>query len=153
MNESHPSPPDATALLRRYQQAMLAFDADALADLYAPDAVHEFPFMAPGHPPRYEDREALRAAYRRIWAGRRAELTDLRDVALHRGPGGDTVVSEWTARAVPHQGTPFDLSGVLVVTARDGRIVHVRDYMDAMGLALATGRLAQVAAQLVDGGP
>jgi ketosteroid isomerase-like protein len=32
-------PSDAVEILERFQHAMVAFDADALADLYAPDAV------------------------------------------------------------------------------------------------------------------
>jgi hypothetical protein len=47
---------------------MVAFDADALGDLDARDAVHEFPFLAPGHPARYHSSEEVRAAYR--WSGR-----------------------------------------------------------------------------------
>ncbi|MFI9722885.1 nuclear transport factor 2 family protein [Streptomyces sp. NPDC052396] len=41
---------------------------DDLADLYAPDAVHEFPFTAPGFPPRFEGRDQIRDAYRAAWS-------------------------------------------------------------------------------------
>ncbi|MDQ0681224.1 putative Zn-dependent protease with MMP-like domain [Streptomyces achromogenes] len=40
-------------VLARYQQAMLDKCADDLADRYAVDAVHEFPFFFPGMPERY----------------------------------------------------------------------------------------------------
>ena len=42
---------------------MLDESADDLADLYTPDALREFPFTAPGSPPRYEDR--VRATWTR----------------------------------------------------------------------------------------
>jgi hypothetical protein len=34
---------------------MLHLSADDLADLYAVHAVHEFPFLVPGRPERYEE--------------------------------------------------------------------------------------------------
>ena len=145
---SHVAPLGALELLRRYQDAMLAFDADALADLYAADATHVFPFMAPGHPPCYQDRESLREGYRRLWAGRQVELSDLRDVARHHDDATGTVISEWNARATTRAGTTFQLAGVLAITARDGRIAHVRDYMDALGVAVATNRLEALTASL-----
>ncbi|MGC5413307.1 nuclear transport factor 2 family protein, partial [Streptomyces sp. DT225] len=54
-------------VLTRYYQAMIDKSPDALADLYAVDAVHEFPFASPGFPPRFEGREAVRAGYRAAW--------------------------------------------------------------------------------------
>ena len=35
-------------------------------------------------------------------------------------------------------------SPVLVLRVRDGKIIHVRDYMDGLGVAHATGRLPAV---------
>ena len=122
LSDERNSARDARDLLERYQRAMLAFDADALAGLYAPDAVHEFPFTTPGHAARYESADEVRAAYRRVWANRRVALGDLRNVAAHQSD--DTIVSEWTARArlIDDPSSTFDLAGVLVITARDGRI-------------------------------
>lgn len=37
-------------VLARYYRAMVDKSADDLADLYAVDAVHEFPFAVPGFP-------------------------------------------------------------------------------------------------------
>ena len=111
---------EALELLERYQRAMIAFDADALAALYAPDAVHEFPFMTPGHDTRYHGADEVRAAYRRVWANRRVALDDLRNVALHHSH--DTIVSEWTARAhlIDDPTSTFELAGVLAITVRNG---------------------------------
>jgi uncharacterized protein len=46
-------------VLERYPRAMLHLSADELADLYAIDAVHEFTFLAPGRPERYEGCEEV----------------------------------------------------------------------------------------------
>ncbi|MFI0715123.1 YybH family protein [Streptomyces inhibens] len=57
----------AREILDRFHRAMLDKSADDLADLYAPDAVHEFPFLFPSVPERYEGREEVRAGYRAAW--------------------------------------------------------------------------------------
>ncbi|MFF4407501.1 nuclear transport factor 2 family protein [Streptomyces sp. NPDC001262] len=48
-------------------------------------------------------------------------------------------------------GRAFAFPGLLVIRVRNGRIVHVRDYMDGMGVPRGLGRLTAVAAGL-DGG-
>ncbi|MGP3922345.1 hypothetical protein [Streptomyces sp. 8N616] len=60
-NSADLSPRD---VLARYHRAMLDKSADNLADLYAANAVHEFPFLFPGMPDRYQGREEVRAGYR-----------------------------------------------------------------------------------------
>lgn len=55
-------------VLRLFHAAMAAKSADALADLYAADGVHELSFPTPHQPPRLEGREAVRETYRRAWS-------------------------------------------------------------------------------------
>ena len=43
-----------------------------------------------------------------------------------------------------HQGDALVFPGVLVLRVRHGKIIHVRDYMDGLGVAHATGRLPAV---------
>jgi uncharacterized protein len=131
---------DARTMLDRYQQAMMRFSADELADLYAEDAVHEFPFFTPGHEPAYRGREEVRVAYRKAWSAPGVVLEEIINTGAHETADAETIVSEWSARARTHAGDPITLAGVLVITARDGRIVRVRDYMDVLGLAVKTGR-------------
>lgn len=134
-------------LLAAYQDAMRAFDADALADLYAEDAVHEFGFFTPQHEPRYTSREQVRAAYTRTWAGRGVDIVELHDLAVHED--GATVVSEWAATIRRRDtGEDLPLAGVLILTSADGELTHVRDYMDVLGMLHRTGRLQAVAATL-----
>ncbi|MGZ4621745.1 MAG: nuclear transport factor 2 family protein [Blastococcus sp.] len=136
-------------LLARYQQAMQSFSADELSALYADDAVHEFGFFTPGHAPRYVGPGQVRAAYAAAWAQPAVELTDLRNMAVHETADPACVVSEWSATARRRDdGTRFPIAGVLVLTARAGLLVHVRDYMDVLGLALHTGRLQALATRL-----
>ena len=55
-------------LLGRFRQAMLDSSPDALADLFSPDAIYEFPFLAPQRETqRYDGREQIRAGFTRAW--------------------------------------------------------------------------------------
>ncbi len=132
-------------LLARYEQTMIDLDADALADLYASDAVHEFGFIVPGHEPRYHGRDAIRVAYRAAWAAPSVRLVEIHHRALHETTNPAMLVAEWAGIARSTDGKTVDLAGVLIVHARDGYLVHVRDYRDVFGLAYQTGRLQDLA--------
>ncbi|KJS55510.1 nuclear transport factor 2 family protein [Streptomyces rubellomurinus] len=151
MTDQHPTGPGPFELLARYRQAMLDMDADALADLYAEDAVHEFPFLFPGMPEAYRGREEVRAGYRAAWGASAARVAEIREVAAHPGADPEVVVVEQVVHGtISGTGKPFAFPGLLVLRARGGRIVHVRDYMDGLGVAAGTGRLAAVAAKLAE---
>ncbi|MEU2780190.1 hypothetical protein ABZ646_47280, partial [Streptomyces sp. NPDC007162] len=74
-------------VLARYQRAMLDKSADDLADLYAVDAMHEFPFLFPGMPERYQGREEVRAGYRAAWDARKQQDRGCRIAVGRRGRG------------------------------------------------------------------
>ena len=80
-------------VLARYHQAMIDLDADALAGLYAVDALHVFPFRVPGRPPRYEGREAVRAGYRPVWsrAAESMRLSRIDDVVVHESADPEVI--------------------------------------------------------------
>ncbi len=140
--------PGPRELLARYEQAMLDFHADALADLYAPDGVHEFGFFTPGHAPCYRSREEVRDAYRSAWAAPGVRLLEIHDRAVHETSDPEIIIAEWSARARRPDRTDLTLAGVLVLHVHNGQLIHVRDYMDVLGLAHHTGRLTQLAASL-----
>jgi hypothetical protein len=48
---------------------------------------------------------------------------------------------------------PFSLRFVMVMTIRDGQIVHTRDYSDPIAGARALGRVPQLLAALTAGQP
>ncbi|GLW66111.1 hypothetical protein Arub01_43550 [Actinomadura rubrobrunea] len=125
------------AIVARYHEAMCRKSADALADLYAEDAVHEFPFRAPGFPPRLEGREAIRLTYREKWGASPVVLDRVGDVVTHRTTDPEVVIVEQVATgAVGGPGGPrFAMPGLLVLRIRDGEITHCRDYLDGLALA------------------
>ncbi|BBA98076.1 hypothetical protein RVR_4124 [Actinacidiphila reveromycinica] len=107
-------------------EGLAAGDVDAWTDTLTEDAVHEFPFAAPGAPERIEGREAIRA-YLTVVLGhvRFGTLSGVRAREI-----GDEVVVE--AEGHHHDaagGDPFDLRYVWIITLRDGRMARIRDYM------------------------
>ncbi|MFD3583351.1 nuclear transport factor 2 family protein [Streptomyces sp. NPDC058683] len=125
-------------VLALYRQAMRDKSADDLADLYAVDAVHEFPFTSPGFPARYDGREEIRTGYRAAWGASPVRVTEIKEVAVHETADPEVIVAEQTVVAGPPTGgTGFDIPGLLVLRVRGGRLVRVRDYMDGYGVARA----------------
>lgn len=126
-------------VLAAYHQAMLDKSADDLADLYAVDAVHEFPFASPGFPPRFDGREQVRAGYRTAWGASPAQVVEIRDLTVHRSTDAEVIIAEQVVVGeLATTGHTFAVPGLLVLRVRDGLIMHTRDYMDGFGLAEAT---------------
>jgi uncharacterized protein len=132
----------ARALLARYHGAMLDKNADALAGLYAPDGVHEFPLLSPFFPQRLDGREEIRKHYGAVWGASPIRLLEIREIAVHetRDPQVIVAEAEYTAESTSANKT-FDLSFLIVMRVENRLIVHLRDYMDALGAAYALDRL------------
>ncbi|MFD0340499.1 nuclear transport factor 2 family protein [Streptomyces sp. NPDC127117] len=128
------------SVLTSYYRAMLDKSADDLADLYAMDAVHEFPFASPGFPPRYEGREAVRAGYRAAWGASPARMLEVRRIAAHETTDPEVIIAEHVVVGkLATKATEFTVPGLLVLHVRDGLITRVRDYMDGLGVVAARG--------------
>ncbi|ONK11363.1 nuclear transport factor 2 family protein [Streptomyces sp. MP131-18] len=125
-------------VLGRYRQAMLDKSPDDLAELYADDGVHEFPFRFPGVPKRLEGREAVRAGYRTMWDAMPVRATSIREVAVHETTDPQVIIAEQVVLAGPEGAEPGEVPGLLVIRVREGRIIHVRDYLDSSAAAALT---------------
>ncbi|MGW5262245.1 nuclear transport factor 2 family protein [Microbispora sp. NPDC004025] len=139
-------------LLDRFHQAMLDFSPDSLADLFADEATYEFVFWAPhrGESQRYDGRAEIRAGFRAAWASvSEPPLTGFGAMCVHETADAEVVISEGEMDGVnPATGQPFSSRFVLVLRARDGRIVHLRDYSDVLRTAAGLGRLTQLFEQV-----
>ncbi|WP_405710422.1 MULTISPECIES: nuclear transport factor 2 family protein [unclassified Streptomyces] len=114
---------------------MLDKSPDDLADLYAVDAVHEFPFTSPGFPPRYEGREAVRAGYRAAWGASPAQMLEVRKIATYETDDPEVIIAEHVVvGTVAAKPTEFAVPGLLILHVRNGLITRVRDYMDGLGV-------------------
>ncbi|MFI5773793.1 nuclear transport factor 2 family protein [Streptomyces sp. NPDC051658] len=135
-----PAVPTPREVLARYYQAMLDKSPDDLADLYAMDAVHEFPFASPGFPPRYEGREAVRAGYRAAWGASPVQVQEVRKIAAYETADPEVIIAEHVVMGtLPTRRTTFTVPGLLILHVRNGLITRVRDYMDGLGVASARG--------------
>jgi hypothetical protein len=112
------------------------------------------PFAPPGlYPARVETtHEELRARFRAGATVRR--YRDLHDVIIHETADPGVVIAEYALDGEMNESAePFSLRFVMVMTIRDGQIVHTRDYSDPIAGARALGRVPQLLAALTDGLP
>ncbi|MFF3261814.1 nuclear transport factor 2 family protein [Streptomyces sp. NPDC002932] len=137
-----PGSPALHPVLDRYHQAMKDKSADGLADLYAVDAVHEFPFSAPGFPERFEGREEVRAGYRAAWGASPFRVVEITDVVVHGATEPGTVIAGHVVVVEFAGGERARVPGLLIIEVSDGLITRVRDYMDAPAVARAVASAA-----------
>lgn len=134
-------------VLAAYHQAMIDMSADDLADLYAVDGLHVFPFAAPGFPAAFRGREEVRAGYHRVWDQLTLDLSKVTEVVTYDSADPDTVIGEWVGAGVRLPGRePFQARGVLIATVKNGEITEMRDYMDSLGTLSSLGRLNELIA-------
>lgn len=107
--------------------------------------MHEFPFLFPRMPERYQGREEVRAGYPAARGASPTRVERIHDVVVLRGADGQVLTVEKTvSRTVTTTGDSFGFPGRLVLRVRDGPITHVRDYMDGLRAAHTLGRLPAV---------
>jgi uncharacterized protein len=125
-----PSATPADVLARR-RRLILSRDADGFADLFAPDAVIEWPFAGPpGAPARLEGREAIREYSRRVMASP-LRLEDHEVAELYQTQDPEVVIAEVRAKAtVTTTGRSVAATSIQVLRIREGHIVLFRDFAD-----------------------
>ena len=113
---------------------LLQHDMAGFSELFAEDAVLEFPFAAPGQRERVAGRAAI-ADYLRGYP----DLLDVREVAakaVHQTADPEVLIAEFELAgvAVATQ-KPYRLRYIAVLTVRDGLIHHYRDYWSPLAVA------------------
>ena len=122
-----PSATPADVLAQR-RRLTLSGDADALADLYALDAVIEAPFAPPGAPSRLEGREAIRE-YARHVMGSPLRLEEFEVVQLYQTQDPEVAIVEVRATAtVTTTGRSLAATSIQILRIREGQIVLFRDF-------------------------
>ena len=123
----------------------------ALDDVDRHPFAREFPLLFPGMPPRLIGREQIRETYRAAWAAASnvVALEEIRNVVIHETTDPEVIVVEQeVAGTVSTTGRRIDAYGVLVMRLRNGLLVQVRDYLDALRINHALGRLPAIIAAL-----
>jgi ketosteroid isomerase-like protein len=126
-------------VLERWRRAAVAQSVEDIRDLYAPDAVHEFPFTLPGTPSRLEGRDAIVDWIAAGWRADALRYERYRTLAVHGTDDPETVIVEQEAHGTNAVGE-FVLPNLLVLSVRNGQIRHLRDYVDVLAAADITGR-------------
>jgi ketosteroid isomerase-like protein len=125
--------------LDRMRAAAIAQSAGDMGQVYAPDAVHEFPFTRPGAPARMEGRDAIIGFITAFWDTSPLRYECYRTIAIHQTAEPDTIVVEQEVAGTSTTTGSFVLPNVLVLQARHGQITHLRDYANLLALADALG--------------
>jgi ketosteroid isomerase-like protein len=137
---SSPLATQAREVLERFRHAAIARAADDMSSVYAIDAVHEFPFTRPGVPSRLEGREAIVGFMAASWSASPLRYERYRTLAIHDTTDPSTIVVEQQVEGTSSTTGLFVLPNLLVLTARDGEITHLRDYVNVLAAAEAMGR-------------
>lgn len=123
------------AVFRQGLAFLRAKDMPGFIGLFADDAVVEFPFAPPGRPRRLDGRGAVHdylIDYPDTFDVHRVDVD-----TVHRTADPEVIVAEFSAQGtVVATGEPYESPYVAVLTVRDGRIAHYRDYWNPL-LALA----------------
>ncbi|MFD4556053.1 hypothetical protein ACFWP5_17340 [Streptomyces sp. NPDC058469] len=113
-------------------------DGGHFFDLLAEDVVVEYVLSVPGYPRRVEGRGAVADLHRGY--GDVMLLHSADGLAVHRDPQSSVAVLEYAVhgRAV-RTGRAYDNHFVSVLTVRDRKVTHWRDYLDPVAVFRATG--------------
>ena len=123
----------------------------ALHELYARDALVEYPFALPV-PTRLEGREAIRRYFAAV-ARTPLELR-ARNITVHETGDPEVIVAEWDYDGLmTTSGRSFQVSNIQVSRVRDSQIVASRDYHNHLVLAEVLGQLPTLLAALASEKP
>lgn len=113
-------------------------DGDHFFDLLAEDVVFEYVISVPGYPRRVRGRGAVADLYRGY--GDVMLLHSADELAVHRDPETSVVVLEYAVHGqAVHTGRAYDNHFVSVITVKDRKVTHWRDYLDPVAVFRATG--------------
>jgi ketosteroid isomerase-like protein len=130
----------ARQILERFRQAAISQSADEMRLLYAADAVHEFPFTAPGVPSRLEGRDDIVDWIAAGWKANTLRYERYRTLAIHDTNDPETIIIEQEALGSSTTTGEFALPNIVVLTVRNGQIIRLRDYVNIPAAAAAMGR-------------
>jgi ketosteroid isomerase-like protein len=113
-------------------------DGEDFFDLLADDVVFDYVISVPGYPRRVEGRHNIIDLY-----GNYDDYMTVRtanDLRVYRDPEASVVVLEYEVHgeSVP-TGRPYNNRFVSIITVKDGKVTHWRDYLDPIAVFNASG--------------
>lgn len=137
-NEQLGSGVDVDDVLNRFFQTLIDKDLEAWHDLWADDAVNEFPFAPPNYPTRLEGKAAIRE-YMKDFPNN-IDVLGVPFMKIHRTLDPNVVImeSQIEGRAVA-TGNPYNMRYICVIEFQDGKIARYVDYWNALEMANSLG--------------
>ena len=113
-------------------------DGEDYFDLLADDVVFEYVITVPGYPRRVEGRQGIIDLYSGYDAF--MKLNSASNLRVYRDPDASVVVLEYEVHGETVQTSrPYNNRFASVVTVKDGKVAHWRDYLDPIAVFDAAG--------------
>ena len=111
-------------------------------DLLAEDVIFDYVISVPGYPRQVEGRRAVAELYRNY--GSTMVLRSADELAVHRDHEASVIVLEYAVHGqAVRTRRAYDNRFVSVITVKDRKITHWRDYLDPVAVFDAIGWPAQ----------
>jgi uncharacterized protein len=111
---------------------------DDYFDLLADDVIFEYVISVPGYPRRVQGRQSIIDLYSGYDDYMRVHSAD--NLRIYRDPEASVVVLEYEVHGESVQtGRPYNNRFVSIITVKDTKVVHWRDYLDPIAVFEATG--------------
>jgi ketosteroid isomerase-like protein len=109
-------------------------DGEHFWDAVAEDAIFEFLYQFPGFTTKIEGRKA----YMDWFGGYSMKLHSADNLIIHKSTEAGVIILEYAVHGVTPTNKPYNNRFCSIVSIRDRKIVHWRDYMDSLAVMLAT---------------
>ena len=115
-------------------------DGEDSFDLLTDDVVFEYVIPVPGYPRRVDGRQGIIDLYSNYDDYMTIRTAD--SLRVYRDPEASVVVLEYEAHGKSVQtGRPYDNRFVSIITIKDNKVTHWRDYLDPTAVFEAAGWL------------
>jgi uncharacterized protein len=113
-------------------------DGEDYFDLLAEDVVFEYVISVPGYPRRVEGRRSIVELYSDY--GDYMTMRSADNLRVYRDREADMVILEYEVHGeAARTGRPYDNRFVSIITIKDRKVTHWRDYLDPVAVFDATG--------------
>jgi ketosteroid isomerase-like protein len=113
-------------------------DGEDYFDLLAGDVVVEYVISVPGYPSRVEGRQAVIDLYRGYDDYMTVRTAD--NLRVYRDPEASVAVLEYEVHGESVlTGRPYNNRFASIITVKDGKVTHWRDYLDPIAVFDASG--------------
>jgi ketosteroid isomerase-like protein len=135
VNRNHPAfNKNSEAFYRIIMEGLKAkVDGDHFWDAVAKTAVFEFLYNFPGFTSKIEGRRA----YMDWFAGYSMVLHSADNLKVYETTDSNVVILEYQVHGIAPTGKRYDNCFCSIITIKDRRIIHWRDYMDSLAVMLS----------------